>query len=136
MNNHAELTDQEFTEHFENCSLNPVLFNHEAHLRLAWIHVDKYGVEQAIENISRQLKQYVTSLGAFDKYNETVTVAAIRAVDHFKRKSSTNNFPDFIAQNPRLKNNFKELLSCHYTTDIFTSKAARQQFLSPELLPF
>jgi hypothetical protein len=51
-------------------------------------------------------------------------------------KSKTNNFKDFIAENSRLKNNFKELLAFHYRSDIFNSRAAKEKYLVPELLPF
>jgi hypothetical protein len=121
---------------FSTCSLEPAIFSHEAHLRLAWIHINNYGIDRAIENITEQLQNFVTSLGAGDKYNKTVTISAIRAVYHFMLKSSTDTFQDFIAENPRLKNNFRELLSHHYTSDIFKSEEAKKEYLEPELLPF
>lgn len=133
---HTDLTDQQFEKQFANCQLNPVIFSHEAHLRLAWIHIRKYGIDAAIENICAQLKAFTKSLGAFDKYNETVTIAAIRAVYHFMLKSATETFQDFIAENPRLQTNFKDLLSQHYDIDIFNSTVAKSTFLEPELLPF
>lgn len=136
MKNHVDLTDDEFEQQFKNCLIDASLFTHEAHLRLAWIHLEKYGVEKAITNICSQLKRYVEFLGATDKYNETVTVAAIRAVYHFKLKTDASTFSEFIAKNPRLKNNFKELLAHHYVTDIFNSQKAKAQYLQPELLPF
>lgn len=136
MKNHVDLTDDEFEQQFENCLLDATLFTHEAHLRLAWIHIEKYGVEKAITKICFQLKRYVEFLGATDKYNETVTIAAIKAVNHFRLKSDATNFADFIAKNPRLKDNFKELLRRHYVTDIFNSQKARRQYLEPELLHF
>jgi len=30
-------------------------FSHEAHLRLARIHITRYGIEKAVDNITRQL---------------------------------------------------------------------------------
>ncbi|WP_338876731.1 hypothetical protein WBJ53_13840 [Spirosoma sp. SC4-14] len=136
MKTHSALTDPEFEQQFARCLLDPSLFSHEAHLRLAWIHIHNYGVGQAIENITQQLQSFVAALGASDKYNETVTVAAIRAVYHFMLNSNTDTFSDFILENPRLKFNFRELLACHYQTDIFSSERARKQYLEPELLPF
>ena len=136
MNNHFNLDDAAFEAAFKNCTLDPELFNHEAHLRLAWIYIDKYGVDTAIENICTQLKDYVKHLGAESKYNATVTIAAIRAVYHFKLKSASNNFRDLIKEFPRLKYSFKALLECHYKTDIFNSEVAKKTYLEPELLPF
>lgn len=39
MENHFQLSDTEFEEQFKACTLDSGLFNPEAHLRLAWIHV-------------------------------------------------------------------------------------------------
>jgi hypothetical protein len=136
MQNHLELVDNEFEAQFSNCTLDASLFNHEAHIRLAWIHIIKYGVDQAISNVDAQLIKYVTSLGARDKYNKTVTVAAVKAVYHFIQKSESNSFKVFIKEFPRLKTNFKDLLSQHYSIDIFNSDTAKASFLEPNLLPF
>ncbi len=136
MEQHFTLMDIEFEEQFKSCSLHPAIFTHEAHLRLAWIHIHKYGANIAIDNIRSQLQNFVEHLGAKNKYNETVTIAAIKAVYHFILRSKTDNFEDFIAENQSLKNNFKELLAFHYETDVFNSPIAKEKFLTPELLPF
>jgi hypothetical protein len=136
MEKHFELTDIEFERQFSACSLDPAIFSHEAHIRLAWIHIKKYGIDRAIENVTAHLQNFVASLGATDKYNKTVTISAVRAVYHFVLKSRTNTFQSFISENPRLKNNFRELLAHHYSTDIFKSEKAKQEYLEPELLPF
>ena len=90
MKSHFELSDLEFKIQFENCVLEPSLFSHEAHIRLAWILIRQYGVEDAIIRIKGQLKQFVKHLGAEDKYNETLTIAAMKAVHHFISKSQSN----------------------------------------------
>lgn len=136
MKHHSVLSDYAFEDALKYGTLDPALFDHEAHLRLAWIQLEKYGIDTAIANICIQLKNYVKCLGAEDKYNTTVTIAAIRAVNHFKLKSEADNFTDFIKEYPRLKNNFKSLLGQHYKTDIFKSESARKSYLEPELLPF
>lgn len=136
MQSHFELSDNDFELQFEDSSLDPALFTHEAHVRLAWIHLNKYGLEQAILNITGQLKKYVCVVGASSKYNATVTVAAIKAVHFFMGKSGSSNFKDFIAENPRLLTSFKELIGHHYVTDIFISEDAKENFLEPELEPF
>lgn len=136
MEKHFELSDTEFTLGFENCTLNPELFTHEAHLRLAWIYIQKYGIENAIEVIRKQIQEYATSLGASEKYHETITVASIKAVSFFIKKSESKTFESFINENKQLKTNFKQLLATHYTTDIFNSESAKKDFLEPELDPF
>lgn len=86
------------------------LFSHEAHLRLAWIHISKYGEEQAADNICLQLLQYVKHIGTEEKYNEDLTIAAVKVIHHFIKVSESNSFKDFIEQNPVLKTNFKDAI--------------------------
>ncbi len=136
MNSHFILTDDVFEKQFANCSLNPEMFSHEAHIRLAWIHIKKYGVEQAAENICMQLLAFVTKLGATDKYNKTLTVAAVKAVNHFMGRTDAENFSDFISTFPQLKYHFKELIAAHYGIDIYHSEKAKQEYLEPDLLAF
>ncbi len=136
MSNHYALTDLEFEQKFERGNFDPEWFSHEAHIRLAWIHINKYGLEKAIENVCLQLVNFVTQLGVKDKFNKTLTVAAIKAVHHFMLKSKSHNFEGFIAEYPRLKSNFKDLMSCHYNIDIYSYEKAKREFIEPDLLPF
>ena len=136
MENHFDLSDRELEIKFSNGTLESSLFTHEAHLRLSWIYISREGITEATKKVCIQLQNYVTILGAREKYNVTVTVAAMEAVHHFILKSKTETFKDFILENHRLKNNFKELLAQHYVTNIFNSEKAKKEFFAPELLPF
>lgn len=136
MEQHFILTDDQFEEQFATGSLDPTLFSHEAHLRLAWIHLSKYGEATAIENIREQLQNFVQGVGATGKYNDTLTVAAIKAVQHFMQKAPLPSFHAFIAAYPRLKTNFKEIIQQHYGFDIYNSAAARAAYVEPDLLAF
>ena len=92
MKSHHDLSDNTFEHLFATATLDPSLFNHEAHLRLAWIHVNRYGVDQAVENICSQIQVFDATFGDGTKYNATVTAAAVRAVNHFLQKTKTTSF--------------------------------------------
>jgi hypothetical protein len=136
MSSPDQLSDDLFEQQFKDCTLAAAAFDHEAHLRLAWIHIKKYGEAQAINNICTQLVTFTQSLGAADKYNKTLTIAAIKAVNHFMNKSTDDTFDAFISSFPRLKSNFRELIAAHYSTNIFTVAIAKTQYMEPDLLPF
>lgn len=136
VHHHSQLTDDQFIGELVDTTLDPALFNHEAHLRLAWYCINRYGIEEAINKVTSYLSAYVAALGATDKYNTTLTIASVKAVYHFMLKSTSTNFSGFIASNPRLNTEFKSLLTSHYSTDIFNSPEAKSKFLEPELLPF
>lgn len=136
MQKHFNLSDSDFKNQFINCELSPDDFSHEAHLRLAWLYINQYGIDKAEKEIQNQLLNFVDFVGAKDKYNMTVTIVAMKVVYHFMLKSQSNNFKDFIIEFPQLNNNFKELIASHYSFDIFNSDKARTEFLAPDLLPF
>ena len=136
MEKHFELSDAAFEKQFATYKLDPILFSHEAHLRLTWIHIVKYGIAQAEENIQTQLMNFVEFAGAKEKYHKTLTIAAIKAVDHFIRQSKSSNFKDFISEFPELKTDFKTLINSHYSFDVFNSKKAKNEFLKPDVLSF
>ena len=136
MEKHYDLPDAEFERSFADCSLHPSIFSHEAHLRLAWIYINKYGLEAAEKNIQTQLQHYVKFNGGEDKYNKTLTAAAVMIVNYFMKQSDFATFSDFILNVPQLKTNFKELVASHYSFDIFTSKKAKEKYLEPDLAPF
>lgn len=136
MVSHYSLSDQELEQQFKNATLDPKLFIHEAHLRLAWIHVTRYGADQAAENITFQIARFDRKFGDGTKFNKTVTIAAVKAVAHFVNRSASRSFKGFINEFPRLKSNFKDLLRQHYSLDVFNDENARLTFIEPDLLAF
>ncbi|WP_299891670.1 hypothetical protein [uncultured Lacinutrix sp.] len=136
METHYNLSDIEFVKQFIECKLNPKIFSHEAHLRLAWISIKNDGIEIAEKNIQSQLQNFVVFVGAKDKYNKTLTIVAIKIVYHFILKSKSKSFKAFLNEFPQLKNNFKELIDQHYSFDIFNSNKAKVEFLKPDLQSF
>ncbi len=133
---HYQLTDDEFEAQFVNKTLNPATFTHEAHLRLAKIHISKYGLEKAIHNLCQQIEAYASFYGDGDKFNITVTVAAAKAVNHFMGRTNSDSFHELIATFPRLKTGFKSLMEAHYSFEIFNNEQAKKEFLAPDLVPF
>ena len=133
---HYRYSDAEYAERFAKGTLRPGLFTHEAHLRLAWIHIRQHGLEQAIENMNAQILAFAIANGARDNFNRTVTTAAVYTMHHFMQRSQSDDFPGLLAEFPRLKTDFKGLLAAHYSSDIFRSKEAKAQFIEPDLAPF
>ena len=133
---HFQLNDDEFQRQFQRLEMSPVIFTHEAHLRLAWIHINQYGLEDAIRNVCHQIRKFAEHHGDHDKYNTTVTIAAVKAVNHFYKKSKSRNFNAFIQEFPQLKVSFKKLIDAHYSVDIFNSEIAKKEYLEPDRRSF
>lgn len=133
---HSQLTDDEIEQQFERCTFKPSMFSHEAHLRLAYIHIRKYGLKQAEENMVNQIKGYAEYYGAKDKFNKTVTIAAVKAMHHFMEKAGSDSFKGLINEFPGLKTSFRSILALHYGFNVFDDSRAKKEFVSPDLLPF
>ncbi|MFY0598958.1 MAG: hypothetical protein JXR03_04765 [Cyclobacteriaceae bacterium] len=133
---HSQFSDEEFEHQFESFKLKPRLFSHEAHLRLAYIHIKKYGVNRAEQNMCQQIKGYAESLGVFDKFNKTVTIASVKVMNHFMQKSEPDSFTDLTHEFPNLLDDFKGILRQHYGFNVFADKQAKKEFIEPDLLSF
>ncbi len=130
------MDDSEFIKAFESGTLNPQLFDHEAHIKLAWVYLNRYGEKEAIAKTCEGIRNFDRLHGDGTKYHATLTIAAVKAVHHFKRKSKATTFEGFIKEFPRLKTSFKSLLGQHYGIDIISDKKAKTEFVEPDLLPF
>jgi hypothetical protein len=120
-----QLTDNELLEHIENCSLSPELFTHEIMLRLAWILIQKHGLDVAIvKNIHIKEKYFNTALNS-DKFNKTLSRAYVEILHFFMTKSNTKNFDKLLREFPRLKFDFQKLVKTHYGYNIL--KEHRQE---------
>lgn len=130
---HWLLSDAKMETLFATQKLPTRYFDHEAHLRLAWIHVSQYGAEQAEQNLCQQIKDYAISLGVPEKYNETVTIASVRIIDAYCKASGETTFEGLLACFPELTTNFKEIIARCYSTDVFRSPEAKKAFVEPDL---
>jgi len=136
MNSHHDYNDYEFEKAFKIGGFPPALFTHEAHIRLAFIHLRKYGLSIAGDNMCSQIMSFAKAAGDAGKFNKTLTIAAVKIVNHFLRKSNANKFDELTLEYPVLLADFKKLLFAHYGPDVINSEAARKHFIAPDILPF
>ncbi|NND08896.1 MAG: hypothetical protein HKN87_21195 [Saprospiraceae bacterium] len=134
--NHFALLHFDFEQQFMHRQLPAQDFIHLAHLRLACLRICRDGIEQALPKIPEHLEAYCEAKDAANKFNLTLTVAAIKTVYHIVLKSQAKDFAGFIAKYPQLHNNFKTLIGHHYGSDIFNSVEAKTRALEPDLLPY
>jgi len=133
---HWQYSDEEYEKQFETFRLKPGMFSHEAHLRLAYIHIHKYGAAQAETHMCRQIKGYAESLGVYDKFNQTVTMASVKVMDKFMRHAKSSTFKALLVEFPELLSDFKGILGQHYSYNVFGDPNAKAAFQEPDLLPF
>ena len=113
-----QLSDNELLEKIENCSLEPALFTHETMLRLAWILIQKHGLDVAIVKNNIIKERYFKTALKSDKFNKTLSRAYVEILHYFMMKTNTNNFDKLLREFPRLKFDFQKLVKTHYGYNI------------------
>ena len=113
------MSDSLLLEQIENCTLPTSEFNHETMLKLAWILINKYGVEKAVvKNIELKENYFINALNS-DKFNKTLSRAYVEIMHYFMQQSAQpQNFDLILMAFPRLKYNFKNLVKTHYGYNI------------------
>ena len=119
---HRLLGDEDFTRAFEECTLEPNAFTHEAHIRLAWILIKEHGLDKASDMLCEQIMRFDRQHGKGTKFSEEVTLGSARLIDNLQKQSHDRTFMDFIARHPRLLFDFGELLAA-YTGNLHEGKA-------------
>lgn len=136
MKSHFSFSDEEFEKTFEDLSFPVTLFSHEAHLRLGYIHINKYGIEKAIKNMCKQIKIFATYHGAPKKFNATVTYASLHIMRMYIEVSKTDKFHDLLEEFPLLLSDFKKEIKKFYSVDVFNNEIAKREIINPDIKPF
>jgi hypothetical protein len=124
--------DRDFRAAFESCAISTAEFNHEAHLRLAYVYLVENELPVAHEKMRAALVTFLTANNIPpEKFHETLTQAWLRAVQHFMSRSPSSSFAEFAKKSePLLDNN---VMLTHYTPNVLFSDSARAAYVEPDL---
>ena len=130
----ASEEDRAFRSAFEACTIAPSQFNHEAHVRLAFIYLTEGDVDSAVQKMRDALLNFLQHNGVpLSKFHETLTRAWVLAVQHFMNRSTSTSAADFIAKNQQLLDS--KIMLTHYSASVLFSTDARASFVEPNLDP-
>ena len=107
---HQLLTDQQFEQQFEDCTLAPALVTSEAHLRLAYIHINKHGIKNAVITLYNQLTEFDTKFGNILTISKSTIKAFVKLIYDFIKKATTTSFRELLMEFPDLKTQFSALI--------------------------
>ncbi len=127
--------DRQFVNALESCTLAPELFDHRGHLRLAWLYLSEYSLEQAIARVCRSINAYASSLGATDKFHHTLTEAMTRIIHARMARTEAEDFDAFVQANNDLLTQAACVLGQHYSKAGLNNAPARRRFVAPDLAP-
>ncbi len=122
--------DLDFLEMFEQCSLGKQCWTHEAHIRMAWLQMERSSsFDEALERIRKGIMTFNSSVQSVG-YHETITIAFARLIHSMRQERTTQgDWRDFLKHHADLLS--KDCLLEYYTADVLASDEARQRFVEP-----
>jgi hypothetical protein len=131
------MTDTEFLEAFEGCSLPEDQWTHQSHVRMAFLYLQQMPLSVAIPVVRDGIKRYNASLKKTLAYHETITQAFLHLINHrMQRNARRQPFVEFCSENPDLFDRNMRALLMHYRKETLFSQEAREAFLKPDLAEF
>ncbi len=126
------MTDAEWMERFETCTLPEGPFHHADHVRMAFLFFRKYTPADAIARFSDSIRRLAIAKGLPNLYSETITWALLLLIrDRMARAPESQPWEAFAAANPELLN-WKDILNRYYRPETLQSDLAKKTFLFPD----
>ena len=131
---HADLSNQQFLQQIETVTINPELFTHEAHIRMAWLYLNGFDHETALQCISAAIKGIDAKYAGGMKYHHTITMVFANTMAALMHNKVHKSWQEFIVGNAGLGIS-KKFLSDYYSDELLYSDEAKTQFVSPDKKP-
>lgn len=129
-------SDDEFLDAFLTCRVPGSAFDHRGHLKIAWILLQKHGLEVAVRETCEGIRRLAAHLGAPGKFHWTLTEALVRIMAARGAANRTQGFDAFLAANPDLVTDARGVVGRHYSAERLAGLDAKRGFIAPDLAPF
>jgi len=127
------MTNQEFIERFEDCSLPAEGFHHREHVRIVWLYLQRYPLLETLTRFSESLKRFAAANGKPNLYHETITWAyAFLINERMERNGRAQSWEDFVLKNADLFDWKNSVLKSYYHEETLRSELARKTFVFPD----
>lgn len=131
----TQMTDHEFIERFENCTLPAEGFHHREHVKVVWLYLRRHSLLETLTRFSESLQRFATANGKPNLYHETITWAyAFLINERMERNGRAQSWEDFAAKNADLFDWKNSVLRSFYREETLRSDLARNTFIFPDRL--
>ncbi|MGE5616448.1 MAG: hypothetical protein ACM3X5_05995 [Bacillota bacterium] len=129
------MSDREFIDSVERCTLAGAAFHHADHVRLAWLYLNEAPLLEALDRFTTTLRRFAAHHGVPGKYHETITWAYVLLIhERMKRASSPAPWESFRTANADLFEWKPSVLERYYDRATLASEFARRVFVLPDAL--
>jgi hypothetical protein len=126
------MTDEELLRGFAEGTLSPGEFDHRQHVRLAWLHVTRLPLLDAIAVQAQGLRRLTAAFGVPGRYHATITVGYVLLIAERAAAGRHQTWEAFAVAHPDLLRSARGVLGRHWTEATLQSDAARAAFVPPD----
>ncbi len=123
------MTDEDFLSAFETTQLCEKDFDHAAHVRAAFLLIQRHGFAHAVPAYCIALQALTRRFGVPEKYHETITIAFLALINERLVSTPDTDWDSFCAPNADLFSG--NALLAYYTPAQLAQPAARRTFQLP-----
>jgi hypothetical protein len=125
---------EQIVRQFEDATLDPGGFDHEAHILVGWRYLQELSLLDAISRFTAAIKRLTEKLGVSSKYHETITWFYLIKIAERCRGDAADDWTAFKAANPDLFAWNPSLIDKYYSKALLSSDTARRMFVLPDLV--
>ena len=132
------MNDAEHLRRFEDHSLPKEQWNHRAHLKVAYLYLNRFSLPETLERLRTGIQAYNAAQGIQDTptggYHETMTQVWLQLVYTALRQFGPAKTADaFFDAQPQLCDKSTPML--FYSRNCIISPEAKRSFVAPDLAP-
>ena len=118
---------------FERGEIDPDAFDHEAHVYVAWLYLERFPLPAALEKFDAALRRLTVKLGIPGKYHATITWFFLLLIGERCGADPGADWHRFRRRNADL---FEDggMLERYYSRQMLASDRARRSFVLPDRL--
>lgn len=128
------MDDNQFFEEIQATTFPLKEFDHKAHLRLAFIAIQKLGLPQAELKVGELIYALAAKHGGEAIYHVTVTRRAVQLVAQYIASYNSKTFAEFEKHAQPLFTDLKSAIQQRYSFDVFVDQRARANWIAPDLV--
>lgn len=122
-------------EAFEAATIPAAEFTHVAHIAVAASYLAELPRDQALARMRTKIREFAAHHGVSNLYHETLTAFWMRLLDHVGHTYDVD-LPLWQRINSIVGRwGTRAPVDAHYSRELITSKAARSEWIPPDLLP-
>ncbi|MGB7282452.1 MAG: hypothetical protein WBE13_09345 [Candidatus Acidiferrum sp.] len=127
------MTEDQWMEEFEKCSLANGSFHHADHVKMAFLYLQKFPLVEALGRFSSALARFAAAHGKASIYNETITWAFLLLIrERMARARAPQTWPEFSARNSDILRWDDNVLKRYCRPETLQSELAKSVFLFPD----